>query len=110
MSTAVISPAVMGPDSSGNSRVIELLEQLVKLQTPGRFNVGDAACGVIAAAIGFVIALAANDFFTKLFAKVKVGGGLLGAAIYLLVMLVLGLFLIFVIFIWVQPWLHSKFA
>lgn len=75
-----------------------------------RFNAGSAAAVAIAASMSFTIALALNDAMQKTFAKIRVGAGLLGAWIYALIMLAVGLILLFVIYIYFEPFLASKFA
>ena len=104
-------------DSSNAKDMLEVLQQirqeLVKIehnQASPEFNAGTAAALALVAAFSFILALALNQFFQLLFAKIPVGGGLLGAAIYAIIALVLCILAIFLIYRFLEPWLHSKFA
>ena len=73
------------------------------------FNAGPAAALAVAAAFSFILALALNTFFTLLFAKIPTGGGLLGAAIYAIIALLVCVTMLFLIYVYVEPWLHKRF-
>ena len=63
----------------------EIRDSIVKMehnQASSGFNAGTATALAIAGAFSFILALALNQFFQLLFAKIPVGSGLLGAAIY----------------------------
>jgi len=80
-----------------------------KLATPPKqFNAGSAIAIAFATAFGFVLALAINDFLSQLFAKIPTGGGLLGAGIYMIVAIILVTIFLFVIYIYLEPWLSCK--
>lgn len=73
------------------------------------FNAGTVVSLAFIAAFGFVMALAINAFLTMLFALIPVGDGLLGAGIYALVAIVLCVAMIFVLAVYVAPWLSHMF-
>lgn len=87
-----------------------LLEKIEHNQASPGFNAGTAAALAIAAAFSFILALALNQFFQLLFAKIPVGGGLLGAAIYAIIALVICILALFLIYSFLEPFLHKKFA
>lgn len=104
-------------EPSNAKEMLEVLQQihqdLVKIehnQASPEFNAGTAAALAIAAAFSFILALALNQFFQLLFAKIPVGGGLLGAAIYAVIALVVCILALFLIYRFLEPFLHSKFA
>jgi ElaB/YqjD/DUF883 family membrane-anchored ribosome-binding protein len=74
-----------------------------------KFNAGTYTALALAAAVGFVISLALGSALTQTFAKIPVGGGLLGAWIYAIIALVLGVALVFLIFLYLEPFLTKKF-
>ena len=88
----------------------ELLKKIEHNQASPGFNAGTAAALAIAAAFSFILALALNQFFQLLFAKIPVGGGLLGAAIYAVIALVICVLALFLIYRFLEPFLHKKFA
>ena len=91
--------------------VVVLLQKIEKNQkaTP-KFNAGTATALAIAAAVGFVIGLALNNALQESFQKIPVGGGLLGAWIYAVIALIIGVVLLFLIFVYLEPFLTKKFA
>jgi len=89
--------------------VVILLRQIEKNQHPP-FNAGTAIAVVLAGAFGFVIALALNNFLQQVFNQIPVGDGLLGAGIYAIIALIIGILALFLIYIYLEPWLTKKFA
>jgi len=86
------------------------LRAILKAQTTARrFNAGSAAVIAIAGSVGFVMALAFNDAMQKSFGKIQIGQGLLGAWIYALIMLFIGIFLLFLMYVYLEPFAASKF-
>lgn len=91
-------------------QIVDLLQQIKANQerkTP--FGAGTALVGVLAVALGFVLSLALNDFFSQLFGLIKINGNpLLGAAIYALVMLVVIIFLLWLLYRYLAPIIIRK--
>ena len=91
------------------SPVISLLHIIIANQNkPPPFSVGQLICSFFALAMAYVIAQAANNAFVLAFSKIPVGGGLLGAFIYLIIILPIGVFVIWAIVVYLQPWLQKK--
>lgn len=91
----------------------EIRDSIVKMehnQASSGFNAGTATALAIAGAFSFILALALNQFFQLLFAKIPVGSGLLGAAIYAIIALVICILALFLIYTYLEPFLHKKFA
>lgn len=88
----------------------KIIAKIERNQAPAGFNAGTATALAIAAAFSFILALALNQFFQLLFAKIPVGGGLLGAAIYAVIALVICVLALFLIYRFLEPFLHKKFA
>ena len=87
-----------------------LLGKIEHNQSSPVFNAGTAIAFAIAAAFSLILALAINEFLRLLFAKIPVGSGLLGAAIYAIVALVICILALFLINIYLEPFLHKLFA
>jgi hypothetical protein len=81
-----------------------------QVTSPASYNVGSEAAKAIAMSFAFILGLALNDFFVQLFAKIPVGGGLLGAGIYAAIALIICLLMMFLIYAFLEPWLRKKFA
>jgi len=88
---------------------LEVLRGIRDNQAAPPFNIGIAICAAIAVGLSLVLALAISDFMIKLFALIPVGSsGLLGAAIYMVIAFVLVMLFLFIIYIYLQPWLSCK--
>lgn len=73
------------------------------------FGVGTAIALALAASFSFVIALALNNALQLSFAQIPVGSsGLLGAWIYAVIALILGIAFLWIIYKHLQPALHRK--
>lgn len=90
--------------------ITQILEKIEKNQASPGFNAGSAAAAAIAGAFSFILGLALNSFFVQVFAKIPVGGGLLGAAIYAIVALIVCITALFLIYSYLEPFLRKKFA
>jgi len=91
-------------------RILKAIEVVSHNQTKEKFNAGTAAALAIAAAFSYILGLALNQFFVLVFAQIPIGGGLLGAGIYALVALILCITMLFLIYQYLEPFLHAKFA
>lgn len=92
------------------NEIRDTIDKIERNQASPVFNAGTAAALAIAAAFSFILALALNQFFQLLFAKIPVGGGLLGAGIYAVIALVICVLVLFLIYRFLEPFLHKKFA
>ena len=89
----------------------ELLEEVkqIRLNQQQAFGVGTAFAAAIAAALTFVIALALNNALQLTFGLIPVGkDSVLGAWIYAVIALILGLAGLYLIYRFLQPALHKK--
>ncbi len=101
----------MSESAASNETTTYLLREILAAQTKTHvFNPGNAGAIAVAGAVSFVMALALNNAMQKTFAKIRVGSGLLGAWIYATIMLFIGLFLLFLIYFYLQPFVTNKFA
>jgi uncharacterized BrkB/YihY/UPF0761 family membrane protein len=90
--------------------IVDLLRCIkTNQEKPVPFSLGSTICMVLAAAVGFMIALALNNALVLCFQQIPIGtDGILGACIYAVIALVLGIILLFLIFTYLQPLLQSK--
>ncbi len=92
-----------------SDEIVSLLREIRDNQVAARFNVGTYVAGALALSFAFILGLAINSALTQTFALIPAGTGLLGAYIYMVVALVICVLFIFLIYIYLQPWLASKF-
>jgi hypothetical protein len=90
--------------------IIELLRKIVINQEKvPPFSVGLALCICLAATIGFIISLALNNAFVQTVDLIPIGSdGLVGGWIYAIFVLILGLILLCLIYIYLLPFLQKK--
>ena len=90
------------------SDILEEVKKIRQNQEQG-FGVGTAFAAAIAAALSFIIALALNNAFQITFAQIPVGNdALLGAWIYAVIALIIGLLGLYLIYRFLKPVLHKK--
>lgn len=98
------------PAQTNLDDVIILLTKMEQNQrTNSKFNIGSAIALAIAASFSFVLALALNAFLQAAFQKIPVGTGLLGLAIYAIAALFVCILALFLIYLYLQPWLQARF-
>lgn len=95
---------------SDTQEVIRLLKIIINNQEEAsKFYVGTQLALVLAAAFAFVLALALNAALSLTFQQIPVGtDGLLGAWIYAILALIICILFMFIIYRYLQPWLHKK--
>lgn len=98
------------PAQTNLDDVIILLTKIEQNQrAAAKFNVGTALSVALAGAFIFILALALNAFLQAAFAMIPVGTGLPGLAIYAIIAIIMCLGALFLIYVYLQPWLQARF-
>ena len=90
--------------------VISLLQKIVSNQeTAPKFSKAVIITTILASAVGYVIALATNNAFVTSFKAIPIGqDGIAGSWIYFAFILPIGIVLIILFLLYLQPFLRKK--
>lgn len=90
---------------------IELLREIRDNTKAKEFNLGDMFVTTLGASLGFVMALGLNAAMVKTFATIEIGGSELGGLwIYAALVIFIGMFLLYLLYAHLQPWLSKKYS